>query len=103
MGALTNFIKAAATVLPEIRKPTRKPSLNEKLDWNSSHSLYGHGCNASDWNSCRCSKSILLFEYHICLSTRHIDDSWHRSNSNRWTDTAASCWFRDYQSRFPKS
>jgi protein transport protein SEC61 subunit alpha len=33
MGALTNFIKAAATVLPEIRKPTRKPSLNEKLIW----------------------------------------------------------------------
>jgi len=33
LGAVTNFIKAAATVLPEIRKPTRKPSLNEKLIW----------------------------------------------------------------------
>jgi protein transport protein SEC61 subunit alpha len=33
MGAVKNFIKTAATVLPEIRKPTRKPSLNEKLIW----------------------------------------------------------------------
>ncbi|MDA4111131.1 MAG: preprotein translocase subunit SecY [Thaumarchaeota archaeon] len=33
MGAVKNFVKAAATVLPEIRKPVRKPSLNEKLMW----------------------------------------------------------------------
>lgn len=33
MGAVSNFIKAVATVLPEIRKPIRKPSLNEKLIW----------------------------------------------------------------------
>ena len=33
MGAMKNFVKAAATVLPEIRKPVRKPSLNEKLMW----------------------------------------------------------------------
>lgn len=33
MGAVKNFVKGAATVLPEIRKPTRKPSLNEKLIW----------------------------------------------------------------------
>ena len=33
MGAVKNFVKGAATVLPEIRKPVRKPSLNEKLMW----------------------------------------------------------------------
>ena len=33
MGAIKNFVKSAATVLPEIRKPVRKPSLNEKLMW----------------------------------------------------------------------
>ncbi|MHB8565987.1 MAG: preprotein translocase subunit SecY [Nitrososphaerales archaeon] len=33
MGAVKNFVKGAATVLPEIRKPIRKPSLNEKLMW----------------------------------------------------------------------
>jgi preprotein translocase SecY subunit len=33
MGAVKNFVKGAATVLPEIRKPIRKPSLNEKLVW----------------------------------------------------------------------
>lgn len=33
MGAVKNFVKSAATVLPEIRKPIRKPSLNEKLMW----------------------------------------------------------------------
>src|SRR5579872_4770956 len=33
MGAIKNFVKGAATVLPEIRKPVRKPSLNEKLMW----------------------------------------------------------------------
>ncbi|MCL4518006.1 MAG: preprotein translocase subunit SecY [Thaumarchaeota archaeon] len=33
MGAIKNFVKGAATVLPEIRKPVRKPSLNEKLIW----------------------------------------------------------------------
>jgi preprotein translocase SecY subunit len=33
MGAVSNFVKSVATVLPEIRKPTRKPSLNEKLIW----------------------------------------------------------------------
>lgn len=33
MGAIKNFVKSAATILPEIRKPIRKPSLNEKLMW----------------------------------------------------------------------
>ena len=33
MGAIKNFVKSAATVLPEIKKPVRKPSLNEKLMW----------------------------------------------------------------------
>ena len=33
MGAISNFVKSVATILPEIRKPTRKPSLNEKLIW----------------------------------------------------------------------
>jgi preprotein translocase SecY subunit len=33
MGAIKNFVKGAATVLPEIKKPIRKPSLNEKLIW----------------------------------------------------------------------
>ena len=33
MGAVKNFVKGAATVLPEIRKPVKKPSLNEKLMW----------------------------------------------------------------------
>lgn len=33
MGAVSNFIKSVATVLPEIKKPVRKPSLNEKLIW----------------------------------------------------------------------
>ncbi|MHB1909533.1 MAG: preprotein translocase subunit SecY [Nitrososphaerales archaeon] len=33
MGAISTFVKGAATVLPEIKKPTRKPSLNEKLIW----------------------------------------------------------------------
>ncbi len=33
MGAIKDFVKGAATVLPEIKKPTRKPSLNEKLIW----------------------------------------------------------------------
>jgi protein transport protein SEC61 subunit alpha len=33
MGAVRNFVKGAATVLPEIKKPVRKPSLNEKLIW----------------------------------------------------------------------
>jgi preprotein translocase SecY subunit len=33
MGAVKNFVKSAATILPEIRKPVRKPSLNEKLMW----------------------------------------------------------------------
>ena len=35
MGAVKNFVKSAATVLPEIRKPMRKPSLNEKLIWTA--------------------------------------------------------------------
>ena len=35
MGAVKNFVKGAATVLPEIRKPVRKPSLNEKLIWTA--------------------------------------------------------------------
>jgi protein transport protein SEC61 subunit alpha len=35
MGAVKNFVKGAATVLPEIRKPVRKPSLNEKLMWTA--------------------------------------------------------------------
>jgi preprotein translocase SecY subunit len=33
LGAIRNFVRGAATVLPEIRKPTRKPSLTEKLMW----------------------------------------------------------------------
>jgi preprotein translocase subunit SecY len=33
LGAIKNFVRGAATVLPEIRKPTRKPSLTEKLMW----------------------------------------------------------------------
>ena len=33
MGAIKYFVKSAATVLPEIKKPVRKPSLNEKLMW----------------------------------------------------------------------
>ncbi len=33
MGAIKDFVKGAATVLPEIKKPVRKPSLNEKLIW----------------------------------------------------------------------
>jgi protein transport protein SEC61 subunit alpha len=35
MGAIKNFVKGAATVLPEIKKPVRKPSLNEKLIWTA--------------------------------------------------------------------
>ncbi len=35
MGAIKDFVKGAATVLPEIKKPTRKPSLNEKLIWTA--------------------------------------------------------------------
>ena len=35
MGTIKNFVKGAATVLPEIRKPVRKPSLNEKLIWTA--------------------------------------------------------------------
>jgi preprotein translocase SecY subunit len=35
MGAVRDFVKGAATILPEIRKPTRKPSLNEKLIWTA--------------------------------------------------------------------
>ena len=35
MGAISTFVKGAATVLPEIKKPTRKPSLNEKLIWTA--------------------------------------------------------------------
>ena len=33
MSGIRDFVKGAATVLPEIRKPVRKPSLNEKLMW----------------------------------------------------------------------
>jgi preprotein translocase SecY subunit len=33
LGAIKDFVKGAATVLPEIKKPVRKPSLNEKLIW----------------------------------------------------------------------
>ncbi len=33
MSGIKDFVKGAATVLPEIRKPVRKPSLNEKLMW----------------------------------------------------------------------
>lgn len=33
MGALTNFVKSVSTVLPEVPKPARKPSLTEKLIW----------------------------------------------------------------------
>ncbi len=35
MGAVKDFVKGAATILPEIRKPIRKPSLNEKLIWTA--------------------------------------------------------------------
>src|SRR5487761_1392235 len=35
MGAIKDFVKGAATVLPEIKKPVRKPSLNEKLIWTA--------------------------------------------------------------------
>jgi preprotein translocase SecY subunit len=35
MGAVRDFVKGAATVLPEIKKPVRKPSLNEKLIWTA--------------------------------------------------------------------
>jgi protein transport protein SEC61 subunit alpha len=35
MGAVSNFIKGVSTILPEIKKPTRKPSLNEKLIWTA--------------------------------------------------------------------
>jgi preprotein translocase SecY subunit len=35
MGAIRDFVKGAATVLPEIKKPVRKPSLNEKLIWTA--------------------------------------------------------------------
>jgi protein transport protein SEC61 subunit alpha len=35
VGAFADFIKGAATILPEIKKPTRKPSLTEKLVWTA--------------------------------------------------------------------
>lgn len=35
MGAISNFIKSAATILPETAKPVRKPSLNEKFIWTA--------------------------------------------------------------------
>ncbi len=35
MSGIRDFVKGAATVLPEIKKPIRKPSLNEKLIWTA--------------------------------------------------------------------
>ena len=35
MGAFSNFIKGVTTVLPEIKKPIRKPTLTEKLLWTA--------------------------------------------------------------------
>src|SRR3972149_2260210 len=33
MAAIRSFMKSVATILPEVPKPTRKPSFNEKLIW----------------------------------------------------------------------
>ncbi len=35
MSAFRNLVKSVATVLPEVPKPTRKPSFNEKLIWTA--------------------------------------------------------------------
>lgn len=35
MGAFGEFIRSATTVLPEVPKPTRKPTLTEKLIWTA--------------------------------------------------------------------
>ncbi len=35
MGAFSNFIKGVTTVLPEIKKPIRSPTLTEKLLWTA--------------------------------------------------------------------
>lgn len=35
MGAFGDFIRSATTVLPEVPKPTRKPTLTEKLIWTA--------------------------------------------------------------------
>lgn len=35
MGAFTNFVRSASTVLPEVPKPIRKPSLTVKIIWSA--------------------------------------------------------------------
>jgi len=35
MASMRDFIKGIATVLPEIPKPERKPSLNERFIWTA--------------------------------------------------------------------
>lgn len=35
MGSFSNLIRSTATVMPEVPKPTRKPSLTEKLIWTA--------------------------------------------------------------------
>ncbi|HUH82833.1 MAG TPA: preprotein translocase subunit SecY, partial [Nitrososphaerales archaeon] len=35
MASMRDFIKSVATVLPEIPKPEKKPSLNERFIWTA--------------------------------------------------------------------